>query len=74
MLDDLRNSGSQFIEEEEPQEAPEQQPERVPPRKRKPFLGLTPQQRFFLALMLFLSVLVLGAFCLVATGRIVLPF
>ncbi|MBI4771985.1 MAG: hypothetical protein HY784_16615 [Chloroflexi bacterium] len=38
------------------------------------FLGLTPVQRFVLALMLFLNVCVLGSFCLLATERIVLPF
>jgi hypothetical protein len=72
MLDDLRNSGSQFIEDEEPQ--PQPLPRKMPARRRKPFLGLTPPQRFMLALMLFLAVLMLGAFCLVVTGRIVLPF
>jgi hypothetical protein len=73
MLDDLRNSGSQFVEEEEEAQA-EAAPERIPPLRRQPFLGLTPPQRFMLALMLFLAVLMLGAFCLVVTGRIVLPF
>ncbi|HZU86239.1 MAG TPA: hypothetical protein VFF78_02075 [Anaerolineaceae bacterium] len=73
MLDDLRNSGSQFVEEEE-QPQLEPQPKRLPPRRRKPFLGLTAQQRFALALMLFLSVCVLGALCLIATGRVILPF
>lgn len=72
MLDDLRNSGSQFVEEEEPKLEP--QPKKLPPRRRQPFLGLTPPQRFALALMLFLSVCVLGALCLIATGRVVLPF
>ncbi len=42
--------------------------------KSKPFLGLTPQQRFVLALMLFLNVAVLGCFALVAFGKIALPF
>lgn len=73
MFDDLRNSGSQFIEEEEPQiELPAQKPR--PQRRHQPFLGMTGPQRFTLALMLFLSVCVLGALCLVATGRVVLPF
>ncbi len=36
--------------------------------------ALTPPQRFVLALMLFLNVLVLGCLCLVATNRIALPF
>jgi hypothetical protein len=40
----------------------------------KPFLGLTPPQRFVLALMLFLNVTVLGCFALIAFEKIVLPF
>jgi hypothetical protein len=42
--------------------------------KGKPFLGLTPPQRFLLALMLFLNVTVLGCFALVAFEKIALPF
>jgi hypothetical protein len=42
--------------------------------KGRPFLGLTPPQRFLLALMLFLNVTVLGCFALVAFEKIVLPF
>ncbi len=41
---------------------------------RQPFLGLTPPQRFILALMLFLNVSVLGCFALIAFEKIVLPF
>ena len=40
----------------------------------QPFLGLTPPQRFVLALMLFLNVTVLGCFALIAFEKIVLPF
>ena len=40
----------------------------------KPFLGLTPAQRFLLALMLFLNITVLGCFALVAFEKIALPF
>ena len=39
----------------------------------KSFLGLTPPQRFLLALMLFLNVTVLGCFALVAFEKIALP-
>jgi hypothetical protein len=38
------------------------------------FLGLTPLQRFILALMLFLNITVLGFFALLAFERISLPF
>lgn len=37
------------------------------------FLGLTPTQRFILAVLLFLDVALLGCMCLVMTGRIA-PF
>ena len=40
----------------------------------RPFLGLSPAQRFVLALMLFLNVSVLGCFALVAFNKIALPF
>ena len=40
----------------------------------RPFLGLSPAQRFVLALMLFLNVTVLGCFALVAFNKIALPF
>ncbi len=51
----------------------------APPRKKarkvssspsRRFLGMTPPQRFVLALMLFITVCVLGAMLLVVTGRI----
>ena len=72
MLDNLRESASQspfFQEEPKP---PEQQPS---PRRKKVtppgyFLGLTPVQRFVIALMLFLMVCVFGSFILLATEKI----
>jgi hypothetical protein len=36
--------------------------------------GLTPLQRFVIALMLFLNITVLGCFALLAFQKIVLPF
>lgn len=38
------------------------------------FLGMTPVQRFILSVMIFLMVTILGAFCLILTGRVVIPF
>ena len=74
MLDNLRESASQspFFQDEQPQ--PEQQP---PPSRRppaRPFLGMTPVQRFILALMLFFMTCLVGSFFLLATEKIVLPF
>lgn len=74
MLDDLRNS-SAFIEEEEPAVEQEQAVRRRPSRRRKStFLGMTAPQRFFLSLMLFLMVLLLGVAALIATGSIYISF
>ncbi|MBN1315258.1 MAG: hypothetical protein JXA42_07315 [Anaerolineales bacterium] len=42
--------------------------------RTKKSLRITPGQRFILALMLFLDILVLGCLLLLATDRIVLPF
>ncbi|MAT45378.1 MAG: hypothetical protein CL609_23870 [Anaerolineaceae bacterium] len=66
MLDDLRNSAENSYTEVEP----------IPtdrPRRKKQFLGMTAVQRFVVALFLLIIVIVLGTFCLLATGKIVLP-
>lgn len=66
MLDDLRSSAEDSYTEVEP----------VPvykPKKKKQFLGMTAAQRFVVALFLLIIVVVLGTFCLLATGRVVLP-
>ena len=38
------------------------------------FLGMTPIQRFILSVMIFLMTVILGAFFLILTGKVVLPF
>ncbi len=38
------------------------------------FASIEPRRRFVLALMLFFNVMVLGCLCLVALGRLALPF
>lgn len=45
----------------------------APPRQTR-FLGMTPSQRFVLAVMLLILTVVLSSFCLVITGRVMLPF
>jgi hypothetical protein len=40
----------------------------------RPLLGLSPAQRFLLALILFLNVTVLGCFALLVFQKIALPF
>jgi hypothetical protein len=65
MFDNLRQQSLENVEET---------PTVTPTSESKPFLGLTPVQRFVLALMLFLNVTVLGCFALIAFEKIVLPF
>ncbi len=56
----------------------EEEPEERPGRQKRPSAGLmgvigglSPWQRFVLALLLFLNVALLGCMCLVMTGRVV---
>jgi len=64
MFDDLRNVAS---EPEPIESAPPSLAERLPL-----FSQLKPQQRFILALLLFLNVAVLGCGCLLAFDRLIL--
>lgn len=68
MLDDLRRhaDNTQF-EDETPVF------EEAPPVK-KPFLGMKPWQRFFIAAILLVLVVLLGALCLLVTEAVVPPF
>ncbi len=77
MLDNLRDqasSSSLFQDEEAPQHLPEKPQSSKQHRSFDRRIGLTAPQRFFLAFMLFLIVLMLGAGFLVLTGSIVPPF
>jgi hypothetical protein len=83
MFDHLRQQSMRESEPEEEDRGPllgqGQTEEPAPPSAARRssggrFLGLTPQQRFVLALMLFLNVTVLGCFALLAFERIALPF
>ncbi len=78
MFDNLRQKSAEeaeFLNQTEPQPADETVvTRRVVRRYARPALGLTPVQRFVLALMLFLNVSVLGCFALIAFERIWLPF
>jgi hypothetical protein len=74
MFDDLRKS-AEIKEEEQP--APPTAAAPRPMRRKQPrgyFLGMTPPQRFVVALLLFILVVLFGALCLLATGKIILPF
>jgi hypothetical protein len=65
MLDDLRNSASNSFEEKSPEEQPA-----APKTGETLFLGMTAAQRFVVALMLFLTVLVIGALFLVVADKV----
>jgi hypothetical protein len=80
MFDDLRQKSAQqaeFLQEEALPPAPPtpDAPKRRASdrRARRGGLGLTPVQGFFLALMLFLNVTVLGCLALVVFEKIALP-
>jgi hypothetical protein len=66
MLDDLRNSASTFVEEEQSPNSSGLNPE---PIRKEPFLGMTAAQRFVVALMLFLMTWVVGLLLLVVMEK-----
>jgi hypothetical protein len=70
MLDDLREraSESDFFNDEEP--AFEYKDNESPAPKQQLFLGMTPIQRFVIAVMLLMMVCMMGAFFLLVTGKI----
>lgn len=74
MLDDLRKEAASdaFLDEEDAM-FDDLEMEAASARPRQPFLGLTASQRFVLALMLLLSVCMLGSLCLLITERVVPP-
>ena len=77
MLDDLRKQAEdtnlEELDESELETEENQSPKkaRLP---RPPRLGLTPQQRFVIALLLFSLVSLMSALILLVTGKIALPF
>ena len=79
MLDDLRSSAT-YQDDDEEEEGLEQKPEapRRGPRPARPagngrILGMTAQQRFIVATLLFILVCIAGAAMLLATGAVSLP-
>lgn len=66
-VDDGQNQDDDLfkdMEEAEPAAAPER-----PRRRNKNFLGMTPQQRFLISVMLMFTVLLLGMFAMLVLGR-----
>jgi hypothetical protein len=69
MFDNLREEAASFYDEEE--QAKYQPAAGTTSGKRSSrFLGMTSIQRFVISLMLFFTVCILGALCLLVTGRI----
>ena len=68
MIDDLRSQADTTFEDDDlpPPEEPEI-------HTRRDFLGMSPLQRFIIAVLLLVIVLLLSSFCLLITGKIVLP-
>jgi hypothetical protein len=80
MFDNLRQKSAEqaeFLSDDAPTAVGAAPAKAGAPRARRsggPFLGLSPAQRFLLALMLFLNVTVLGCFALLVFQKIALPF
>ncbi|HEX8990769.1 MAG TPA: hypothetical protein VF784_03755 [Anaerolineales bacterium] len=77
MFDNLREQADStpFYEDEAQfRDVEDLRPKAPPPRNTSSgggrFLGMTPLQRFILAILLLISVCVLGSMCLLITGRI----
>ena len=66
MLDDFRDVDADLFDDTEALDAETQ-------AELRDFLGLTPVQRFVLAVMFLLMICLLGSMCLLVTGRIWLP-
>jgi hypothetical protein len=69
MLDEFRDQAGPYYEEEETYE--EIKPRRP---KGKTFLGMTPAQRFIIAVLFLCMVCFLGVLVLVVTERVIPPF
>ena len=78
MFDDLRESASVNLNENEFDEADFQLDGDdgfdTAYQDEKLFMGMTAQQRFILTLVILFMSCILGGFCLVLTGKVVLPF
>ncbi|NPV84472.1 MAG: hypothetical protein HPY45_00500 [Anaerolineae bacterium] len=76
MFEDLRESAASapFLEEETPPPAKKRKERPKRSSSSHEFLGMSPVQRFVIALMLLMMVCALGAFCLIISGKMVPPF
>jgi hypothetical protein len=76
MFDDLRaQAGDLGFEQEEDEEVQDiYSIKEKAPSRRGPFLGMTPLQRFVIAVMLLLMTCILSTFCLLVMDGLWLPF
>jgi hypothetical protein len=67
MLDDLRDA--EFAEEDDKEYEPQEAVVAATPQSQQ-FLGMTPVQRFVIALLILMMVCILGSFCLLITETV----
>ncbi len=72
MLDDFRESGG-FVEDDTQATSPDAETSAQNGGGGDLLFGMTPTQRFVLAVLFFLSMCMLGSFCLLITEKIALP-
>lgn len=74
MFDNLRDSAESSFYEEEKNDLYKEPVEKTPAKRRSnaKFLGLTPQQRFFVSLMLFFTVCIMGTLAMFVLGKMAL--
>lgn len=70
-IEELRQAASQSPIEDDPAD---QASSSIKLPARMKFLGMTPSQTFIVAVLLLLITCLLSTFCLVATGKVFLPF
>lgn len=66
MFDDLRQQAN----EGDLEQLEDDEDETTAPIQSNRFLGMTPQQRFLMAVMFSMWVCIMGALCLLATGKV----
>jgi hypothetical protein len=73
MLDDLRDDSEYYEEDDDGNYTYQDSEVGMAPTTDSRFLGMTAPQRFIIALMVLMMVVILGAFFLLITGAIYLP-
>ncbi|MBG7609505.1 MAG: hypothetical protein IZT55_01425 [Anaerolineae bacterium] len=74
MLDDLREQSKEFDYLGEESDVFKFDTDHYADTQKPKWLGMTPVQRFVIALMLLMMTCILSTFCLLLTERISLPF